>query len=147
MFVANSARSFIAKYVIHKCDLVFSTNPEETSQRILDDKNLAFISEKLVSKLSHESPTSIAVIETMRILLFENSTTGQKLLQENRMLTECLHLMKVGDDTVCRKLVDVICEMAKNTRSKSCLVHNNNDDGNCDDNGYKDTMQCKQQSL
>jgi len=32
------------------------------------------------------------------------------------MLPECLNVIKVGDATVCQKLVDVLCEMVKNTR-------------------------------
>ena len=50
------------------------------------------------------------------MLLCENSITGQKLLQESRMLPECLNLIEVGDAAVCQKLVEVLCEMAKNTR-------------------------------
>ena len=50
------------------------------------------------------------------MLLCENSITGQKLLQESRMLPECLNLIEVGDAAACQKLVDVLCEMAKNTR-------------------------------
>ena len=99
---------------------MLSHNSEETLHSILDDKNVAIITERLRSMLSSEFRTfplsAIAAIEITRMLLCENSITGQKILQESRMLPECLNVIKVGDPTVCQKLVDVLCEMVKNTR-------------------------------
>ena len=99
---------------------MLSHNSKETLHNILDNKHVAIITERLRSLLSSEFHTfplsAIAAIEITRMLLCENSITGQKLLQESRMLPECLHLIEVGDAAACQKLVDVLCEMAKNTR-------------------------------
>ena len=120
MLVANSARSLIAKFLIKKSDWVLSKGPEDTLHSILEDKTLAAVTERLRSMLSRESSTfphcAVAVIEITRILLCEDSITGQKLLEESRIFPECLKLINTGDATICQKLVDVVCEIAKNTR-------------------------------
>ena len=65
---------------------MLSHNSEETLHSILDDKNVAIITERLRSMLSSEFRTfplsAIAAIEITRMLLCENSITGQKILQE-----------------------------------------------------------------
>lgn len=118
MYVANSARSLIAKYLIRESDWMPPHNAKEAPCSIMD--NTAIITDRLRSMLSLELSTSalsmIAVTEITRILLCENSITGQKLLQESKLLSQCLDLIKVGDASVCQKLVDVVCELAKNTR-------------------------------
>ena len=84
--------------------------------REIDDK-CAIIVQRLESMLNPEtltSTTSMAVIEVMRMLLCENSMSAQKVLLDTKLFPECLNLMKTSDATVCQKLVDVICEMAKN---------------------------------
>lgn len=120
MFVASSARNFIATYLIQESSLLLSMNSEELSQATLDEKNIAHVTETLKSKISQECPTfplpAVAVMEIARMMIAKNSVMAQKLLQENKLFFECLGLIKSGDETVCRKLVDIICEMAKNSR-------------------------------
>ena len=127
MFVANSARSLIAKYLIKQSNWVLSQDPEETLHSILNDKNLAAITERMRSMLSQESSTfplcAIAVFEITRILLCEDSITGKRLLEESRMFPEYLKVLKDGDATVCQRLVDVLCEIAKNTRYIIILLY------------------------
>ena len=120
MFVANSARSLIAKYLISEIDWICSSNLDKLSNNTVDDKKLANVTDRLRSVLTSESPTSmlstVAVIEVARVLLCENSYSGQKVLQESKLFPLCLNLTKIGDTTVCQKLVDVVCEFTKNTR-------------------------------
>lgn len=97
-----------------------SINSEELLEATLDDKNIAHVTEKLKSKLSQESPTfpfsAVAVMEIARMMISKNSVMAQKLLKESKILFECLGLIKSGDEIVCQKLVDTICETAKNSR-------------------------------
>ncbi|XP_068672973.1 BRCA1-associated ATM activator 1-like isoform X3 [Montipora foliosa] len=120
MFVASSARSFIATYIIQQSGLVPLVNCQETFHRILDDKNVADVTDRLKLMLSQQYSkfplSAVAVIEITRMLICKDSTMGQKILQESRLLLECLGVIKIGDATACQKIVDVICEMAKNTR-------------------------------
>lgn len=120
MFVGSSARSFIATYIIQQSGLVPLVNCQETFHRILDDKNIADVTDRLKLMLSQQYSkfplSAVAVIEITRTLICKDSTMGQKILQESRLLFECLGVIKIGDATACQKIVDVICEMAKNTR-------------------------------
>jgi len=117
MFVATSARSLITKFLIKMSDWMVDQNTETAHDiREIDDK-CAIIVQRLESMLNPEtltSTTSMAVIEVMRMLLCENSMSAQKVLLDTKLFPECLNLMKTSDATVCQKLVDVICEMAKN---------------------------------
>lgn len=83
----------------------------------IDDK-CTIIVQRLKSMLNPEALTPaasmMAVIEVTRMLLCESSMSAQKVLQDTKLFPECLNVMKTGDATVCQKLVDVICEMAKN---------------------------------
>ena len=92
-------------------------NPE-THHVMETDGKCAIIVQRLKSMLNPEALTPatsmMAVIEVMRILLCNSSMSAQKVLQDTKLFPECLNLMKTGDATVCQKLVDVICEIAKN---------------------------------
>lgn len=117
MYVANSARSLITKFLIRESDWMVNQNPD-TVHSIMDNDKVVIIVERLRSMLNPEASTPttsmMAVIEVTRMLLCESSVSGQKVLQDTKLFPECLNLMKVGDATVCQKLVDVICEIAKN---------------------------------
>ena len=118
MFVAYSARSLITKFLI-KASYWMADQNLETAHCVgeIDDK-CAIIVQRLKSMLNPEAltPTTsmMAVIEVTRMLLHESSISAQKVLQDTKLFPECLNLMENGDATVCQKLVDVICEMAKN---------------------------------
>lgn len=118
MFVANSARSLITKFLIKVCDWMVDQTVETTHGIVEIDDKCAIIVQRLRSMLNPEASTPttsmMAVIEVTRMLLCESSMSGQKVLQDTKLFPECLNLMKTGDATVCQKLVDVICEMAKN---------------------------------
>jgi len=118
MFVANSARSLITKFLIKLSDWKVDQNPETTHDIMEADDKCAIIIQRLKSMLNPETltPTTsmIAVTEVTRMLLCESSMSAKKVLQDTKLFPECLKLMKNGDATVCQKLVDVICEMAKN---------------------------------
>lgn len=117
MFVATSARSLITKFLIKMSDWMVDQNIETAHGIWAIDDKCAIIVQRLKSMLNPETltpTTSMAVIEVTRMLLCENSMSSQKVLQDTKLFPECLNLVKTGDATVCQKLVDVICEMAKN---------------------------------
>ena len=118
MFVANSARSLITKFLIKMCDWMVDQNLETACSIVEMHDKCAVIVRGLKSLLNPEASTPttsmMAVIEVTRMLLCESSMSAQKVLQDTKLFPECLNLMKTGDVTVCQKLVDVICEMAKN---------------------------------
>jgi len=118
MFVANSARSLITKFLIRLSDWKVDQNPETTHDIMEADDKLALIVQRLKSMLNPDTSTQttsmIAVTEVTRMLLCESSMSAQKVLRDTKLFPECLNLVKNGDATVCQKLVDVICEMAKN---------------------------------
>lgn len=118
MFVANSARSLITKFLIKMSDWMADQNLETAHSIEETDDKCAIIVQRLKSMLNPEALTStssmMAVIEVTRMLLHENSISAQKVLQDTKLFPECLNLMENGDAAVCQKLVDVICEMAKN---------------------------------
>lgn len=117
MYVANSARSLITKFLVKVSEWMVNQNPE-TVHSIMDNDKLATIVKRLRSMLDSEESTpttsTMAVIEVTRLLLCESSVSGQKVLQDTKLFPECLKLMKTGEAAICQKLVDVICEMAKN---------------------------------
>ena len=93
-------------------------NPETAcSIEEIDDK-CKIIVQRLKSMLNPEASTPttsmMAMIEVTRMLLCESSISAQKVLQDTKLFPECLNLVENGDATVCQKLVDVICEMARN---------------------------------
>ena len=118
MFVANSARTLITKFLIKMSDWMADQNLE-TARSIeeIDDKCKSIV-QRLKSMLNPEASTPttsmMAVIEVTRMLLRDSSISAQKVLQDTKLFPECLNLMENGDAIVCQKLVDVICEMAKN---------------------------------
>ena len=120
MFVASSARTLIAKFIIKESEWIIDQNPKTINSILHCSDQLKVIIERLKSMLnpglSPSTTSMIAVIEVTRIFLcaVENSVSGQKVLQESRLFMDCLNLIKVGDTMVCKKLVDMICEMAKN---------------------------------
>ena len=91
----------------------------ETAHSIEDiDDKCKIIVQRLKLMLNPEAltPTTsmMAVIEVTRMLLRDSSISAQKVLQDTKLFPKCLNLIENGDTTVCQKLVDVICEMAKN---------------------------------
>ncbi|XP_078347834.1 integrator complex assembly factor BRAT1-like [Oculina patagonica] len=119
MYVANSARSLITKFLIKETEWMVNQTPK-TEHNLIDNDKVAIIVGSLRSMLNPEASTPttsmLAVIEVTRMLLCESSVSGQKILQDTKLFPECLNLMKVGDSTVCQKLVDVICKTAKKSR-------------------------------
>ena len=118
MFVANSARTLITKFLIKMSDWMADQNLE-TAHSIEDiDDKCKIIVQRLKLMLNPEAltPTTsmMAMIEVTRMLLSDSSISAQKVLQDTKLFPECLNLIENGDTTVCQKLVDVICEMAKN---------------------------------
>lgn len=121
MFVAKSAQSLIAKYLIREGNWVLSSNSEELmSNNTVEANDPRHVIDRLRSMLNLEcttsSPAPVAVFEVIRMLVLEDSYHGQKVLQESKLFSRCLGLIKAGSATVCEKLVDVLCEFAKNTR-------------------------------
>ena len=118
MFVANSARTLITKFLIKMSDWMADQNLG-TAHSIEDiDDKCKIIVQRLKLMLNPEAltPTTsmMAMIEVTRMLLSDSSISAQKVLQDTKLFPECLNLIENGDTTVCQKLVDVICEMAKN---------------------------------
>ena len=121
MFVAKSAQSLIAKYLIREINWILSSDSEELmSNNTVEATYPRHVIERLRSKLNSQctasGPAPVAVFEVMRMLLLEDSYLGQKVLQESKLFPRCLDLFKAGSATVCEKLVDMFCEFAKNTR-------------------------------
>ena len=121
MFVAKSAQSLIAKYLIRESIWILSSDSEELmSNNTVEANDPRHVIERLRSMLNSQciasSPASVAVFEVMRMLLLEDSYRGQQVLQESKLFPCCLDLIKAGSATVCEKLVDMLCEFAKNTR-------------------------------
>ena len=121
MFVAKSAQSLIAKYLIRERNWILSSDSEELmSNNTVEANNPIHVIERLRSMLNSQctasSPAPVAVFEVMRMLLLADSYHGQKVLQESKLFPCCLDLIKAGSATVCEKLVDMLCEFAKNTR-------------------------------
>lgn len=120
MFVAKSAQSLIAKYLIRERNWILSSDSEELMWNTVEANNPIHVIERLRSMLNSQctasSPAPVAVFEVMRMLLLADSYHGQKVLQESKLFPCCLDLIKAGSATVCEKLVDMLCEFAKNTR-------------------------------
>ena len=121
MFVAKSAQSLIAKYLIIGSDLVLSSDSEELmSNNTVEANDPRHVIDRLRSMLNSQctasGPAPVAVFEVMRMLLVEDSYCGQTVLQESKLFPHCLDLINAGSATVCEKLVDMLCEFAKNTR-------------------------------
>ena len=125
MFVAHSARQFIAKYLVGEASVKIHDHfyLHTLQNTMCNNEKLMAVVNKLKGMLSLESlkeetaPSSrIAVVEVVRALLFESSTVGQRILQESGLFADCLRLVACGHVAVCTKLVDVVCEMARNTR-------------------------------
>ena len=121
MFVAKSAQSLIAKYLIRESNWILSSDSEELmSNNTVEATYPRHVIERLRSKLNSQctapGPAPVAVFEVMRMLLLEDSYLGQKVLQESKLFPRCLDLFKAGSATVSEKLVDMLCEFAKNTR-------------------------------
>ena len=119
MFVASSARKFLVKFIIKESEWIADQQPHNTQDSFMDcSDQLKIIIDKiklmLIPGISPSTTSEIAAIEVTRILLYENSVHGQKVLQQSKLFMDCLNLLQVGDLGVCQKLVDMICEISKN---------------------------------
>lgn len=118
MFVASSARKFLVKFIIKESKWIADQQPHTQDSFMDCSDQLKIIIDKiklmLIPGISPSTTSEIAAIEVTRILLYENSVHGQKVLQQSKLFMDCLNLLQVGDLGVCQKLVDMICEITKN---------------------------------
>ena len=118
MFVASSARKFLVKFIIKESEWIADQQPHTQDSFMDCSDQLKIIIDKiklmLIPDISPSTTSEVAAIEVTRILLYENSVHGQKVLRQNKLFMDCLNLLQVGDLGVCQKLVDMICEISKN---------------------------------
>lgn len=118
MFVASSARKFLVKFITKESEWIADQQPHTQDSFMDCSDQLKIIIDKiklmLIPGISPSTTSEVAAIEVTRILLYENSVHGQKVLQQSKLFMDCLNLLQVGDLGVCQKLVDMICEISKN---------------------------------
>jgi hypothetical protein len=118
MFVALAAREFIAKFLIASWPNRFSSEikwlveclQEKLYQGTDSQSTNNFQQQMMIMK--HR----VSVLDIVRILLSTNIEVGPEILCTTRLFSICVEMAEKADQTVCKKMVDVINGIKLNPR-------------------------------
>ncbi|XP_028409033.1 uncharacterized protein LOC114531616 [Dendronephthya gigantea] len=142
IFVADSARTFIAKYIItlHKS----TTNHNDTHNESGDEdspmhhcptparntllkhcatcvkcivNHFKNIIEETPTGLIRTMPYQVSIVQLLLTLMEENTVTAQEILHPSAIMVSCFELFNHANKEECGKLTDVIFTMLTNTSS------------------------------
>ena len=140
IFVADSARKFVAKYLIallhenmksngqdmtkdfaapgkHCCSeetTVFPIKCNWCDKCIMYD--LKHIVEHLPTGLARTMPRQVSVCQFLLSLMEEDATAAQELLRPSVIMLSCFRMLNYVNKDECRKVIDVIHTLLNNAR-------------------------------
>lgn len=133
IFVAESCRKFIAKYLIRLFTLKALLKESDDHHECLETRrdiysrelngchkcfvgHLAYIIDEQPSGLARKMIWQCSVVQLLLSLMEENSIVAQEIISRSQIMSSCFKLLNKVNKEDCGLVVDVIFTMLKNTR-------------------------------